>query len=110
MDSDPNMDRIGWYTRNSGTMRHLIGGKDANAWDLYDMSGNVSEWTWDWFSSYDRNESTDPVGPPTGSYRVTRGGSYGNYARSCRSANRSESRPGYRYTSLGFRLSRSLEP
>ena len=107
---DDNLDQIGWYCGNNtpyGTKP--VGGKEANAWGLYDMSGNVYEWTWDWYqSSYQNDVATDPVGPGTGSYRVVRGGNWSSHARYCRSAYRSGSAPGLRNGSLGARLSRSL--
>ena len=107
---DPNLDQIGWFAGNNdpdGTKP--VGGKEANAWGLYDMSGNVLEWVWDWYQSdYETDVGADPVGPSTGSGRVFRGGSWLGNTRYCRSANRYDYSPGYRFNRLGFRLVRSM--
>jgi len=49
---EPNVDLIGWYFINSGLITHPVGKKAANAWGLYDMSGNVREWIWDYRAGY----------------------------------------------------------
>jgi formylglycine-generating enzyme required for sulfatase activity len=106
---DPNLNKIGWYCGNSGRKTHPVGGKQANAWGLYDMSGNVYEWVHDWYQDSYRNLPTvDPVGPNTGSDRVFRGGSYDYFALSCRAAIRYRYTPTYRYGNLGLRFLRSL--
>ena len=104
---DPVVNRIAWYDENSGGRTHRVGRKGPNAFGLHDMMGNVWEWVGDWYGDYPGGTVTDPVGPVSGSNRVLRGGSWGNYARNCRSAYRDWNSPGIRYGSLGFRLLRT---
>ncbi len=71
------------------------------------MVGNVSEWCWDWHGSYSSGSQSDPRGPTSGSYRVDRGASWGNYAVFCRVASRSGCWPDGEGDDIGFR---SLPP
>ena len=76
-----------------------------NAWGLYDMHGNLWEWCSDWHDEYGkRGAVVDPPGPPSGSDRVLRGGSWSFSAWSCRSAYRNWDQPGERNEDIGFRL------
>ena len=72
------------------------------------MLGNVWEWCWDWYGTYPGGRVVDPVGPDSGSIRVSRGGSCFNVAQCARAANRSNYGPDFRDFFLGFRLARSL--
>ncbi len=100
---------VGWYDENSGSKTHPVAQKRANAWGLYDMTGNVWEWTWDRYDSsyYQSSSNVDPVGPNGGSSRVNRGGSWYSVASSARVAARNDLDPSLRSSYLGFRLSRS---
>jgi len=105
---DPNLDKIGWYCYNFDATTHDVGSKDANTGGLYDMSGNVDEWAWDWYDSYG-GDVTDPVGPSSDTQkRVMRGGSWDDLARKCRSASRSSKSPITRHPRLGLRVVRSM--
>ena len=98
---------IAWYDENSGDRTHPVGQKQANAWDLHDMLGNVSEWTGDWGAMYPSGSVTDPQSPSTGWGRVYRGGSSSHGARDVRSAARIGGWPGRRAYHIGFRLVRT---
>jgi sulfatase modifying factor 1 len=102
---------VAWYGGNSGDTTHPVATKAANAWGLYDLSGNVWEWTWDWYggSYYSNSPSTDPEGPTnTGSVRVIRGGCWYFDAQFSRVSNRYYDSPGDRSFNLGLRLTRTI--
>jgi len=106
-EDEARLGEYAWYGKNSGRKTHPVGQKAPNAWELYDMHGNVWEWCSDWYGDYPSGAVTDPTGPSTGSYRVGRGGSWCDGAALCRSANRRRSVPSSRDYFLGFRLALS---
>lgn len=99
-----------WYLDTTGYAPQPVGQLKANTWGLYDMYGNVWEWVHDWYGQYDSDAVTDPAGPSRGSYRVIRGGSWGNGQRNCRSSFRNRLGPAMRSRHIGFRLLRTIEP
>ncbi len=90
-DDESQLGEYAWYEGNSGQTTHPVGQKKPNGWGLYDLAGNVCEWTDSW---YDCSRSS----------RVYRGGSWYSRAECCRSANRDDTDPGRRRNYLGFRL------
>ncbi|MDR1486089.1 MAG: formylglycine-generating enzyme family protein [Planctomycetaceae bacterium] len=79
----------------------VVGSYAANAWGIYD---NVWEWCKDWYGAYPSGSVTDPTGATDGSFRVFRGGSWNFNAEHCRSANRFNYSPSFRFNYLGVRL------
>jgi len=107
--SDYNLDVIAWYKSTATVTTHPVGQKPANAWGLYDMSGNVDEFVWDYYDFYYENgPSTDPTGATFDEHHVRRGGSFMDIADCCRSAYRHVTSEGYRSVYSGFRLCRTL--
>ena len=98
------IDGVAWYVTNSGNNTHPVSTKGVNELGLYDMSGNVWEWCWDWHDTYGASSQTDPKGPTSGTYRVLRGGSFNYNVNYCRVAVRNGNYPSsLRVYDLGFR-------
>ena len=119
-DDSKDLGLTAWYWANSGDKPltgdydfeklkavdgrpHPVGTKRANAWGLYDMLGNVSEWCQDNSGDYLSGTVTDPTGPEQAQFRTIRGGGWGNRATYVRPSSRNSSRSNYRRSHIGFR-------
>ncbi len=99
-------DNVAWYSLNSGSTTHTVGGKTANELGLYDMSGNVCELCWDWYGGYPTAASTDYQGVDSSASRVSRGGGWNIAASYCRVYSRDYIYPYTVNYSYGFRVVR----
>ena len=109
-DDTASLGGFAWFNEYlSKGSTHPVGQKQPNAFGLYDMHGNVSEWCWDGGYEeryYANSPLNDPQGPSKAAGRVLRGGSWLNNPRYCRSALRYWYAPGLRGGDLGFRVAR----
>lgn len=95
-----------WYNANSEKKTHPVGLKLPNAFGIYDLSGNVSEWCSDWYGLkyYKRKARENPPGPDSGKEKVLRGGSYENSEGTLRPSYRSKQNPASKNGTIGLRL------
>jgi acetoin utilization deacetylase AcuC-like enzyme/formylglycine-generating enzyme required for sulfatase activity len=92
-NSSGSLKDYAWHAENAAAATHPVGQKKPNAWGLYDMHGNVSEWCNDRYAKdyYKQSPDKDPRGPSEGRERVIRGGAWNSSTGSCRSAYRTSS-------------------
>ncbi|MHB2148649.1 formylglycine-generating enzyme family protein [Calditrichota bacterium LG25] len=98
-----SVDQVAWNWFNSSRQTHEVGLKFPNELGIYDMSGNVGEWCWDWYDAeyYSKSPANNPRGPETGYWRVIRGG---GYPSDVRVVNRIHENPSARFIYYGFRI------
>ncbi|MCA9264070.1 MAG: formylglycine-generating enzyme family protein [Planctomycetales bacterium] len=95
--------KAGWYLGNSDNQSHAVGQKQPNAWGLYDMHGNVSEWCA--LAAKERSDSNSAqLDDEEKALRDLRGGSWGLNAPDCRSASIHANAGTFRYFDLGMRV------
>ncbi len=100
---------VAWFKENSNAGPHAVAQKQPNELGLYDMTGNLWEWVWDWYDGnyYKTSPAFDPHGAESGNYRVMRGGAWYNYGNYSTVYTRQNAAPGFRQNSVGFRVART---
>ena len=104
-----DISKVAWYGENSNIETHDVATKEPNSLGLYDMTGNVNEWCWDYFSNeLLMTPQLNPRGPSIGNLHVKRGGSWLDDPQQCTILYRTGSTPNGKSSNLGFRVCRSL--
>ncbi|WP_375448796.1 formylglycine-generating enzyme family protein [uncultured Nostoc sp.] len=98
-----NLEEVGWFMDNTNRTQ-AVAQKKSNEMNLYDMSGNVSEWCWDWDGDYISELSINPKGIEQGTYRIMRGGSWCDSDDFCLVSNRNNGNPYVGDNTYGLRL------
>jgi len=102
---------VAWYNANSekidsGWDTHDVGTRTANQLSIHDMSGNVSEYCWDWEGDYPVGTETDYTGVGSDNNRVRRGGAYNNNSTYITISSKLMENPDSEASNIGFRLAR----
>lgn len=93
-----------WCSDNAGRQPRPVGLMPPNVSGMHDVHGNVAEWCQDWYAPYGAGTVTDPQGPATGTWRITRGGGLNGSPSDCRSAARNYAPPNTGFYAIGFRV------
>lgn len=99
-------DEAGWHSGNSRGEPKPVAGKSPNEFRIYDLSGNVAEWVWNWYAPYSYNVPDPFTGPEHGTDKVLRGGSWFESPQEMRITNRSFAKPFSKSAYVGFRVVR----
>ncbi len=104
-----NIDDVAIYSNGINPNEKVmpIGSKKQNELGVFDMSGNVGEWCWDWYSDNVSSSGNDPCGSQSGTDRVVRGGAWNELTLSCLVNSRQKFIPAYDNQNVGLRLARS---
>jgi serine/threonine-protein kinase len=110
-DREETLRGFAWFNKNAGNVTHPVGDRQSNAWNLFDMHGNVWQWCGDKFREdyYAISPDTDPRGPSWGDH-MSRGGGFGCKPLLCRSAFRTHNPPDHRAADSGFRIVYEVAP
>ena len=108
-DDESQLEKHAWFAPNSGGRTHAVGELPPNAFGLYDMHGNCTEWVWDLFGGYSASDATDPTGAAASAGRMARGAAFSSPLFDVRSAGRRENAvPGYKANFNTFRVARTI--
>lgn len=99
-----NIEEVAFCEQNCNKKPQEVGRLKPNKLGIYDLSGNVSEWCYDWFGAYQKESIENPIGAKKGTQRVVRGGSWCNFPEFCRTTARNAHYPDYKIGHLGLRI------
>lgn len=104
-----NPDEVGWHNANSDAKSHQVAGKKPNQLGIFDLSGNLYEWVWNWYSPYSYKVNDQFKGPANGTDKALRGGSWYHPSNDMRVCNRSFAKPFQKTPYIGFRVVRKAD-